>query len=315
MNITKLNSERSVKFASSLKTMLFIGLMSFASINLVQGQVFPDIARYHTSTTPVNGLKIKTNIPFSSGADMVSLEIKGYSYGLSSTLDLHLCFYIFSNASGPYIHIPNISSSGAHTPSIKIANENNLVVIYFTDKVYHQKIYINAHSGLNRPTYYQGWTIVDEPFTGTAVAEAIYKNAFKGEITFPEGKWMPNGNLGIGTANPKERLSVRGKIQAEEVKVTTAASDWPDYVFADGYQLLSLEETAKFIKQNKHLPGVPKAADVEENGLSLGEMNRILMQKVEELTVHLIDKDKRIEALERRMNKKEENKKTDYENK
>ena len=57
-----------------------------------------------------------------------------------------------------YIHIPNISSSGAHKPTIKIANENNLVVIYyFTDKVYHQKMYIDAHSGLNKPTYYQGY--------------------------------------------------------------------------------------------------------------------------------------------------------------
>ncbi|MCW8311110.1 hypothetical protein K7A41_07740 [Sphingobacterium sp. InxBP1] len=269
-----------------------------------QAQVLLDIARYHTSTTPVNGLKIKTNIPFSSGADMVSLEIKGYSYGLSSTLDLHLCFYIYNNANGPYVHLPNISSSGAHTPTIKIGNENNLVVIYFTDKVYHQKIYINAHSGLNKPTYYQGWTIVDEAFTGTMVAEASYKNGFKGEITFPEGKWTSQGYLGIGTATPKERLSVHGNIRAQEIKVETA--NWPDYVFSEDYQLPSLKETAQFIQENKHLPGVPKAEEIQENGLSLGEMNKILLQKIEELTLHMIDKDKRIEALEKRLNIKEQ---------
>jgi len=71
--------------------------------------------------------------------------------------------------------------------------------------------------------------------------------------------------------------------------------------------LPSLKETAKFIEENKHLPGVPKAAEIEENGLSLGEMNRILMQKVEELTLHMIDKDRRIEALEKKLNQKGQN--------
>ncbi|MDR6735542.1 hypothetical protein [Sphingobacterium sp. 2149] len=102
-----------------------------------------------------------------------------------------------------------------------------------------------------------------------------------------------NGNVGIGIEYPNERLAVRGTIRAQEVKVETA--NWPDYVFAEGYQLPSLRETAEFIKRNKHLPGVPKATQVEENGLSLGEMNKILMQKVEELTLHLIEKDKKIE--------------------
>ncbi|MNG86655.1 hypothetical protein D3C87_511210 [compost metagenome] len=113
--------------------------------------------------------------------------------------------------------------------------------------------------------------------------------------------------LGIGTTSPKEALSVKGKIFAQEIKVTTAAADWPDYVFAEGYKLPSLKETAKFIEENKHLPGVPKAAEIEENGLSLGEMNRILMQKVEELTLHMIDKDRRIEALEKKLNQKGQN--------
>ncbi|WP_333625491.1 hypothetical protein [Sphingobacterium siyangense] len=109
--------------------------------------------------------------------------------------------------------------------------------------------------------------------------------------------------LGIGTTAPKEALSVNGKIRAQEVKVETA--NWPDYVFADGYQLPGLKETAEFIEKNKHLPGVPKAAEVEEHGLSLGEMNKILMQKVEELTLHLIEKDKKIESQDKRLEKLE----------
>lgn len=88
-----------------------------------------------------------------------------------------------------YIHIPNISSSGAHKPTIKIANENNLVVIYyFTDKVYHQKMYIDAPSGLNKLTYYQGLTTVDEPLRGTSLAEAIKRMHLKVRSPF----WCEN---------------------------------------------------------------------------------------------------------------------------
>ncbi|MGJ1439055.1 hypothetical protein ACR79U_24245 [Sphingobacterium siyangense] len=112
---------------------------------------------------------------------------------------------------------------------------------------------------------------------------------------------LSNGNVGIGTLKPTERLSVNGKIRAHEIKVET--TNWPDYVFTDEYQLPTLKETAEFIENNKHLPGVPKAAQVEQDGLSLGEMNRILLQKIEELTLHMIDKDRRIEALEKKLNK------------
>ncbi|MNL08726.1 hypothetical protein D3C87_1294600 [compost metagenome] len=104
-----------------------------------------------------------------------------------------------------------------------------------------------------------------------------------------------DGNVGIGTATPAEKLSVNGKIRAHEVKVETA--NWPDYVFARGYQLPSLQETEKHIKDKGHLPGIPSAAKVKANGIDLGEMNAKLLQKIEELTLHLIEKDKEIKQL------------------
>ncbi len=111
---------------------------------------------------------------------------------------------------------------------------------------------------------------------------------------------LSNGNVGIGTLKPTERLSVNGKIRAQEVKVETA--NWPDYVFTDGYQLPTLKETADFIEKNKHLPGVPKAAEIEENGLSLGEMNKILLQKIEEMTLHLIEQQQQIKVMQDKIN-------------
>ncbi|SES29612.1 hypothetical protein [Pedobacter rhizosphaerae] len=100
------------------------------------------------------------------------------------------------------------------------------------------------------------------------------------------------GNVGIGTSAPKEKLSVNGNIRSKEVKVETA--NWPDYVFSIDYPLQSLAEVQRFIKDNGHLPDMPSAQEAETNGIALGEMNKKLLQKIEELTLHLIDKDKQL---------------------
>ncbi|UZJ64229.1 hypothetical protein OKW96_17880 [Sphingobacterium sp. KU25419] len=100
------------------------------------------------------------------------------------------------------------------------------------------------------------------------------------------------GNVGIGTISPQELLSVKGNIRAHQIKVETA--NWPDYVFNDDYNLKSLDFVEKFIQANRHLPDVPKAEIVEKEGYSLNEMDKILLKKIEELTLHLIEKDKEV---------------------
>jgi hypothetical protein len=109
----------------------------------------------------------------------------------------------------------------------------------------------------------------------------------------------PNGNVGVGTFVPGSfRLAVEGKIGAREVHVTNT-NPWPDFVFEPTYKLTPLSEIEKFIKQNKHLPDVPSATDVKD-GIELGRMNAILLQKIEELTLHVIELNKKIETLERK---------------
>jgi len=107
---------------------------------------------------------------------------------------------------------------------------------------------------------------------------------------------MGNGNVGIGIATPYEKLSVNGNIRAKEIKVE--ASNWPDYVFEEGYQVGTLESLESYIKANKHLPEIPSAKVIEKEGLVLGEMNKKLLKNLEELTLHVIELNKRMEKLE-----------------
>lgn len=107
-----------------------------------------------------------------------------------------------------------------------------------------------------------------------------------------------DGKVGIGTSSPREMLSVNGKIRAKEIKVET--TNWPDYVFTKSYHLPSLTELENFIQQHQHLPGMPTAEQAEREGVSLGEMNKKLLEKVEELTLLLIEQHKRLELLEKK---------------
>jgi len=98
-----------------------------------------------------------------------------------------------------------------------------------------------------------------------------------------------NSNVGIGTTDTKGyKLAVAGNMIAESVKVSLQAN-WPDYVFAKEYPLPTLQETEKHIKEKGHLPGIPSAAEAKANGIDLGVMNAKLLQKIEELTLHLIE--------------------------
>jgi len=116
----------------------------------------------------------------------------------------------------------------------------------------------------------------------------------------------PNGNVAIGTIDPKGyKLAVAGTIITERIKVKLQSA-WPDYVFQPEYKLPSLMELENFIKEHQHLPDVPSAEEVTKEGVDMGEMNKILLQKIEELTLHLIEQEKYRQAQDKEINELKE---------
>lgn len=118
-----------------------------------------------------------------------------------------------------------------------------------------------------------------------------------------------DGKVGIGTTTPDEMLTVKGTIHTQEVKVDLEGAVAPDYVFEayfDGlanskpdYTMMSLEELAAYLKEFKHLPGVPAATALQEEGLQLKMMNLLLLEKIEELTLYTLQQQKQIETLQK----------------
>lgn len=110
--------------------------------------------------------------------------------------------------------------------------------------------------------------------------------------------------LAIGTLTPASgyELSVNGQVICEEL-VVQDSGDWPDYVFAEDYDLMPLEEVEASIRMNKHLPGIPSAKKIGADGIPLGQIQKQMMEKIEELTLHLIQQNKRLQSQEDELGK------------
>lgn len=123
------------------------------------------------------------------------------------------------------------------------------------------------------------------PNTGTSVwSESGSTASYTGEVA-----------IGTSTVPSGYKLAVDGHIRAREIRVDQ--DTWPDYVFQKGYQLLTLKEVQQYIHQKGHLPNMPSAQEVKANGVELGEMNRLLLEKIEEMTLYIIDQQQQINQL------------------
>ncbi len=329
---------------------IILGLFMISVIGLAQN--YDHILNYHYNGTPTHGVKIKTNIPYTSGSQMPTISLKGYAYGPSQTIDITLVWYIY----GGNFYIPKASSAGGFAPRIKLVEESGKVVIFINEQVYYQRFTISAFAqGMGEPTsWFSGWSAVDEAISGTNVVDVPYHNElgpthFSGKVTgagynnallidagygyleigamntsyahlqtdrpqfyFNKRIFVDEGiissynnDLNLQTSgttrlhidNGTGKVSVMGNLESKKVKVTATPGSFPDYVFKPDYSLMPIDQLANYINKNGHLPNIPKASDVEANGQDLGLIQQKLLEKIEELTLYMIEQEKKIKRL------------------
>ncbi len=172
---------------------------------------------------------------------------------------------------------------------------------------------VNGSNGIIFGEYGGGFHMVDSDWIRICGNKGFYQNEgimrTDGILQVGESRLIVDidGKVGIGTITPDELLTVKGNIHAQEVQVDLAGALAPDYVFEKYYEGVSqlkvdytmptLEEVAQFTRKHKHLPNIPSAQELEENGMHLKEMTRLLLQKIEELTLYTIEQQKEIQVL------------------
>lgn len=170
----------------------------------------------------------------------------------------------------------NIGQDGNGSTMLEFVNHNGVSTSY------------GAKIGANVDTYGNGLYIAMAP------ASSSYNT-----LQYPGNPAIfvnTDNNVAIGATNPAGyKLAVAGSMIAEKVKVKLQ-SGWPDYVFDETYVLPTLQEVEAFATKHKHLPGIPTAEEVKANGLDLGETDKKLLQKIEELTLYLISQDKQLSS-------------------
>lgn len=195
-------------------------------------------------------------------------------------------------------------NNGATDANIQIGNGRSSNGNAYFDLIADQSVY--SDFGVRLIRFGKGANQGISRFEHRGNQPLEFKASDNGEIRFIRGasnvlsmSINSQGKVGIGTDQPGSfDLAVDGMVGSREVQVT-ATSPFPDYVFADDYSMMSLSELEAYINEYSHLPNIPSAKEVEEaGGFMLGEMNLKLLEKVEELTLYLIEQDKKIKSLE-----------------
>jgi hypothetical protein len=282
---------------------------------------------------PVYKLDVAGNVSINNN----SLFLKDENHGLSQANTLA---GVNINGDGPFLYgwgggALGINQNGVYTKILNW-NENGNVGIGTDNPTAKLDVHGNIRTNYNQifltaDDYHGlGWF---QTYAGDTIDGPVLYGYSGGSLAIKQGTttkniliWKANGSVGIGTDNPEAKLEVstdatqggksiavndnvsgmdvfrvmnNGNVYSTELTIRLK-EQFPDYVFAKDYQLMSLNDLDNFISKNNHLPNIPTANEVEKNGLSVGEMQTRQMEKIEELTLYILELHKRIEELEKK---------------
>jgi hypothetical protein len=238
------------------------------------------------------------NVGIGTGSPIAKLQVAGQ--------DNQAIAYFHNNTgatgSVPGVHIEagtnsndyslNVASS-LGTPSFFVRGDGNVGI---GTKSPAAKLHVIGN-GSNSDTQ---WLALIDPQTNSGTSASLLLGQSSGVSAIQVGAnnnltiQPTGGNVLIGQttqSNPAYKLDVKGKTRADEIVVNTSGAD---FVFDKKYTLPKLSDVKAYIDKNQHLPEIPSAKEMQTNGMSIGEINTKLLQKVEELTLYIIEKDKQL---------------------
>ncbi len=282
----------------------------------------------NNSSAPDNGMLIKGNVGINTTSPTEKLQVNGSGYFTNNlSVGGNTPDYISLNGNDMYVHgqFEQNGSGGASFYKISIgdidpsnAQKGSLIAAtpeshsYVTARFKNGNRQMLFHSYLGEAHYNY---LTRQNDIGIFFSDGLAPGGKNQDAGFVIAPWKDaragiridaSGKVGINTYECFEyQLAVDGTIGCREVNVE--ATSWPDYVFEKEHELKDLKEVEEFINTNKHLPEIPSAKEIEENGVNLAEMNTLLLKKIEEMTLYMIEMKKENEEIKKEIHQLKEN--------